>query len=183
MCTSGHIPAGVDAQDGITYNFHYWYVFVEAEVEDPMSVPLLVWSNGGPGAASSYGLFAEFGPLILSDQSFLTPDYNATGVPSLFYNPHAWTKAANILIVNGGGPVGYTYCDCSGARTDCSPSGNGTRCGNWVHNPAEPFFFLMWFFNGLCSGRLPHQSTQHAIRAELVVGVPRVRATAHVLGR
>lgn len=83
------------------------------------------------GAASTYGLFAEFGPLILSDQSTQTAEYNQTGVPSLFYNPHAWTKAANILILNCGGPVGYTYCDCSGARTDCGPAGNGTRCGNW----------------------------------------------------
>jgi hypothetical protein len=83
------------------------YMFVEAEGPNPKSKPLLVWSNGGPGAASTYGLFAEFGPLILSDQSTKTADYNATGVPSLFYNPHAWTKAANILVLNCGGPVGY----------------------------------------------------------------------------
>ncbi len=129
---SGHLPGGTDVQDGTTYTLHYWYMFVEAEGPDPKSKPLLVWSNGGPGAASTYGLFAEFGPLILSDQSTKTADYNATGVPSLFYNPHAWTKAANILVLNCGGPVGYTYCDCSGARTDCGPGGNGTRCGNWV---------------------------------------------------
>jgi hypothetical protein len=62
---------------------HMHYIFVESE-SDPANDPLLIWSNGGPGAGSEFGLFTELGPLELSDQSLKTASYNATGVPSLY---------------------------------------------------------------------------------------------------
>ena len=62
---------------------HMHYIFVESE-NDPANDPLLIWSNGGPGAGSEFGLFTELGPLELSDQSLKTASYNATGVPSLY---------------------------------------------------------------------------------------------------
>jgi len=69
------------------------------------------------------GLFVEMGPLLLSSLSVRTAAYNDTGVPTLYKNPYAWTKVANLLILNGPAPVGYSYC------TPAGPSGDGNSCG------------------------------------------------------
>ena len=60
--------------------------------QDAKNAPLLIWSNGGPGAGSEFGLFTELGPYSLSDRSLRTKEFNDTGVPTLFRNPYAWTK-------------------------------------------------------------------------------------------
>lgn len=43
----------------------------------------------------------------------------------MIYNEHAWTKAANLLIINSPPPVGYSYC------TPAGPSGDANSCGTW----------------------------------------------------
>lgn len=77
---SGHIPAGSDVQDGTHYSMFMWYMFVEAVgVADPTTAPLILFSNGGPGASSAYGLFTEVrhrGPLKL-------PFYASLSLPLL----------------------------------------------------------------------------------------------------
>ena len=77
---AGYISAsdGNSSMDG-KIHMHYW--FVESE-GDPSTDPLLVWSNGGPGASSVFGLVTELGPLMLSDLSFQTEQYNLTGIPT-----------------------------------------------------------------------------------------------------
>ena len=65
---SGHIDGGSDVQDGVAYTMKMWYMYVECECADPSTAPTLLWSNGGPGASSAYGLFTELGPFTLSDQ-------------------------------------------------------------------------------------------------------------------
>jgi len=44
------------------------YVFIESE-NDPVTDPVMIWTNGGPGAASFFGLFTEIGPFELSAES------------------------------------------------------------------------------------------------------------------
>jgi serine carboxypeptidase-like clade 1 len=77
------------------------------------------------------GLFVEMGPLLLSSQSVRTAAYNETGVPTLYRNPYAWTKVANVLILNGPAPVGYSFC------TPAGPSGDGNSCGCVVAHPPD----------------------------------------------
>jgi serine carboxypeptidase-like clade 1 len=133
---SGFISAGSDVQDGTNYTMQMWYMFVEADAPNPKDLPVILWSNGGPGASSAFGLFTELGPFTLSDQSML---FNP---PKLFANPYSWSKLANIVILNGPAPVGYSYCEPAG------PGGIGTSCGSWndtrtaIHNIAfvEGFF-------------------------------------------
>lgn len=136
---SGHVPAGSDEQDGKHFDMHMWYMFVQQENvtdEESYKSPLLIWSNGGPGAASSYGLFTEFGPLVVAAESM------QTNPPTLFRNPYSWSLLSNILLINGPAPVGYSYCDPVG------PSGDGYACGTWndtrtlEHNLA---FLDSWF--------------------------------------
>jgi len=121
---SGYVSAGDDVQDGVKYVMHEHYIFIESE-NDPANDPVLIWTNGGPGAASYFGLFTEVGPYYVSGDSLKTDEFNATGVPTLFDNKYAWTQKANLLIINSPPPVGYSYCDNFG------PAGNGSSCGKW----------------------------------------------------
>eukprot|EP00300_Choanocystis_sp_HF-7_P018936 c20187_g1_i1.p1 GENE.c20187_g1_i1~~c20187_g1_i1.p1 ORF type:complete len:515 (-),score=112.60 c20187_g1_i1:67-1611(-) len=111
-----------DSNDDGTMHTHY--LFVESE-NNPQQDPVLLWFNGGPGAPSLYGAFVELGPFSLDSSSLKTAAYNRTGIPTLYPNPHSWTKVANLLFVNAPPPVGYSYCD------EFGPAGNGTSCGDW----------------------------------------------------
>lgn len=99
------------------------YVFVESEGV-PSSDPIILWSNGGPGSSSMFGIMAELGPLLLSDESLTGPAYEATGVPQLSYNTDTWTKLGNVLAFDWPPPVGYSYCNDD-------PAGDGNSCGAW----------------------------------------------------
>jgi len=98
---------------------HYIYVVREPSVVAKAPAPLLLWSNGGPGASSMFGLFTEIGPLLFSGETL------ASGVPELVANPQSWTKVADVLIFDAPPPIGFSYCDPAG------PPGPGTACGDW----------------------------------------------------
>lgn len=117
---SGYISAG--HEDG--YVMHEHYLFFESE-GDPKSDPLIMWTNGGPGASSLLGSFSELGPYYLADASLQTAAYKATGIPTLFENPYRWTKLGSLLIRNLPPPIGFSYCDPIG------PAGDGHSCGSW----------------------------------------------------
>jgi len=120
---SGYIDAGQSCQQGRCYAMHMHYMFVESERSH--LDPVVLWTNGGPGAASLYGLFVELGPFYLSSRSLETKDCNNSGVPTLFRNEYSWSKFANLLIINSPAPVGFSFCDPAG------PSGDGFSCGTW----------------------------------------------------
>ena len=134
---AGYVSAGNDAD----YNMYEHYFFAESE-NDPANDPVVIWTNGGPGASSFFGMFVELGPFQVNSASLQTESYNKTGIPTLFKNEQSWTKAANVLILNSPPPVGYSYCDPAG------PSGKGESCGSWndtrtaVHNERIPAIFL-----------------------------------------
>ena len=105
------------------------YIFIESE-NDPANDPVIVWYNGGPGAASMFGLFVELGPYYLNQDSLDDPKYNTTGIPQVQPNPHSWTKVANVVAVNNPPPIGFSYCE-GGSRPNTGPSGDGYSCGPW----------------------------------------------------
>jgi len=84
---------------------HYW--FAEAEAADAKSKPVVLWLNGGPGSSSILGFLQEMGPLLM----------NATG--GLMKNPYAWTKQANLFVLESPGGVGYSYCAAQKAGGAC----------------------------------------------------------------
>ncbi|PIA27343.1 hypothetical protein AQUCO_08000015v1 [Aquilegia coerulea] len=73
-----------------------FYYFVEAEI-DPVSKPLVLWLNGGPGCSSlGVGAFSENGPFRPSGQV-------------LVRNEHSWNREANMLYLEAPVGVGFSY--------------------------------------------------------------------------
>ena len=103
------------------------YIFLESE-RDPENDPVVVWYNGGPGAASMFGLFVEIGPYLLNKDSVdpLDPE----GMETVLANPYSWTKVANVVAVNNPPPIGFSYCT-GGDPANTGPSGDGYSCGAW----------------------------------------------------
>lgn len=102
----------------------------------------MLWTNGGPGASSLWGLFTEIGPLILSEESLKTEAYKQSSIPTLFDSDTSWTKLANLLILSGPPPVSFGYCENGG------PEGDGYSCGPWNdESTAEANFHFLegWF--------------------------------------
>jgi len=64
------------------------------------------------GASSLFGLMAEMGPLLLNDLSMEGLEYEASGVPTLFYNPSGWTKMGSLLIFDWPPPVCDFHFSC-----------------------------------------------------------------------
>jgi serine carboxypeptidase-like clade 1 len=90
--------AGCDTSvNGKYCKLHYWLNLASAD--DPLKSPVVLWLNGGPGSSSILGLLQENGPLLM----------NATG--GLMENPWAWTKLANLLVLEAPVGVGYSYCE------------------------------------------------------------------------
>jgi serine carboxypeptidase-like clade 1 len=95
---SGYLDAsaGCDLEtNGPLCQLHYWFALAET---DAASAPVVLWLNGGPGSSSILGFVQELGPLLM----------NATG--GFLENPYAWTKYANVLVLEAPMGVGYSYC-------------------------------------------------------------------------
>jgi serine carboxypeptidase-like clade I len=105
---SGFLDASA-AENGTM--LHYWYAQMEGTEASPSGEghPVVLWLNGGPGSSSILGMLQEMGPVLM----------NSTG--GLMENPYAWTKQANLLILESPGGVGYSYC---------AAMANGGSCHN-----------------------------------------------------
>jgi hypothetical protein len=78
-----------------------WYTFQPAD-EDPESRPLFVFFNGGPGGATSCGLFAA------STARMAVVRDEVTGDAALVLNPDSWTRAGNLLHIDSR-TAGFSY--------------------------------------------------------------------------
>lgn len=75
-------------------NLFYWYVENRDHLAD---APLVLWLNGGPGAASLYGFFMENGPYVINKDGTLSE------------RQYAWSQKANYLVIDQPAGVGFSY--------------------------------------------------------------------------
>lgn len=72
----------------------YWF----AGTENYANSPTILWSNGGPGSSSFWGLFIENGPFVFEPQT--------DGHFRIADNPEGWNRSANYLVFEH--PLGVT---------------------------------------------------------------------------
>jgi cathepsin A (carboxypeptidase C) len=106
-------------------HLHYW--FARCEQEDWATRPTVLWLNGGPGSSSVLGWLQEMGPLLV----------NRTG--GLTRNPWAWTRQANVFVLESPAGVGYSYCEAQKKGGACSNTDNSTAATSLA--ALERFFF------------------------------------------
>ncbi|XP_030760618.1 retinoid-inducible serine carboxypeptidase-like [Sitophilus oryzae] len=74
----------------------FWWLHYTTATQEPTEKPLLIWLQGGPGSSStSYGNFAELGPLDL--------DLNPRNT--------SWVNSANVLFVDNPVGTGFSYVE------------------------------------------------------------------------
>uniref|UniRef100_A0A8B9KIJ1 Carboxypeptidase n=1 Tax=Astyanax mexicanus TaxID=7994 RepID=A0A8B9KIJ1_ASTMX len=73
--------------------------FVESQ-KNPVSSPVVLWLNGGPGCSSLDGFLTEHGPFLIQDDG-----------TTLEYNPYSWNMIANMLYLESPAGVGFSYSD------------------------------------------------------------------------
>jgi len=127
---SGFLDAGTPPSGRGKMFFHYICAMAPGWREKPLAL----WYNGGPGAPSTYGLFQEFGPFLLTAASYSTPAYRATGVPTPRFNPWTWANLTSLCEIDSPAPMGASYCT-EGNGTAGSvggPAGDPYSCGPWT---------------------------------------------------
>ena len=109
--------------------FHY----ICAMAPNWTDMPLSLWYNGGPGAPSTYGLFQEFGPYLLTAESYETDGYRKTKIPTPIYNPWTWANVTSLCEIDSPAPMGASYCTMGNgsASSHGGPSGDPYSCGPW----------------------------------------------------
>lgn len=132
-----------------TANGSLFYWFIESQSSSSSSsnnsdIPLLVWLNGGPGASSMTGLFAENGPFRINNDL------------SLKYNEYSWNKKYHMLFIDNPIDTGFSFCNK----------------GEWVQNEdqmGEQFVTLLnIFFSNEC--HIKYKSSPLYITGESYAG-------------
>ncbi|KAL6841845.1 hypothetical protein ACP4OV_028357 [Aristida adscensionis] len=127
------------------------------------SKPLLLWLNGGPGCSSlGYGAMEELGPFrVMSDGK------------TLYRNPYAWNRAANVMFLESPAGVGYSY---SNTTADYSRSGDNKTADDalafllgWMERFPEykgrDFYIAGESYAGHYVPQLAHAILRHAASA------------------
>jgi len=99
---SGFLNAGTPPSGRGTMYFHY----ICAMAPDWKNKPMTIWYNGGPGAPSTYGLFQEFGPFLLTEESLRGDDE----LPVPIRNPWTWANSSSLCEIDSPAPMGASFC-------------------------------------------------------------------------
>jgi len=79
-------------------NMFFWYIPCQ-EAEKKVA-PLVIWLQGGPGAPSTFGLFAENGPFVIH-----------ANLSSVTQRDYSWTKSFNMLYFDQPVGTGFSFTD------------------------------------------------------------------------
>jgi len=82
-------------------NMFFW--FIPATDVNPMSAPVVIWLQGGPGGSSLFGLLEIHGPFQAR--------FDENGNVHAETNPYAWTKEANVIYIDNPVGAGFSYSD------------------------------------------------------------------------
>ncbi|GAV78824.1 Peptidase_S10 domain-containing protein [Cephalotus follicularis] len=118
---TGDLPFTLETGYTTVGDVEFFYYFVQSE-SNPAADPLLVYFNGGPGCSGLNGFFYQIGPL-----KFDTTNYTG-GLPTLLYEPSAWSKTANIIFLDSPVGSGFTY-----ATTDEGWNTTDTKSAQQAH--------------------------------------------------
>ncbi|KAL3730140.1 hypothetical protein ACJRO7_027184 [Eucalyptus globulus] len=112
---SGTLPFTLETGYITVGDVEFFYYFVQS-TGNPGADPLLLYMNGGPGCSGLNAFLFQLGPL-----KFNITDYTG-GLPSLIYEPDAWTKTANIIFIDAPVGAGFSYATTASAydSTDTS---------------------------------------------------------------
>jgi len=91
------------------------------------------------GASSLVGLFAEVGPYILNEKL------------ELMANPYSWNKKANLLFVEFGVGIGFSFCKNS-TRTDIPCTQTNTTCSPCASSDSQIVSHNLAFLEQFLSG-------------------------------
>eukprot|EP00037_Helgoeca_nana_P030970 m.390176 g.390176 ORF g.390176 m.390176 type:complete len:540 (+) comp28298_c1_seq6:51-1670(+) len=86
-------------------NLFWWYFPAQNGDAD---APTLVWLQGGPGAASTFGLFAEMGPYVL------TPNASSPTGFNLGDRATSWNKKYGMIFIDNPVGAGFSYTGGNG---------------------------------------------------------------------
>lgn len=75
---------------------------------DPMTDPVILWFNGGPGCSSLLGYALEHGPYVV--------DEFASDPNSFTLNKNSWNSNATVIYLESPAGVGFSNC---GNETEC----------------------------------------------------------------
>ncbi|XP_039173546.1 serine carboxypeptidase-like 18 [Eucalyptus grandis] len=130
----GRLPFKLETGYISVGEIEFFYYFVQS-TGNPEADPLLLFMNGGPGCSGLNAFLYQIGPL-----KFNIADYTG-GLPSLLYEPDAWTKTANIIFIDALIGAGFSYT-MTASGYNCTDSLNAAQIQTFLRNwlAAHPSF-------------------------------------------
>lgn len=155
---AGHV--NIDHAKGS--NIFYW--LFEAP-QNPESLPLLIWLNGGPGCSSMDGLWLELGPLRLDPNS-----------ASVLINRHSWHNVANLLFIDQPVGTGFAY-----TKSKNGLASNDDMVNTQFYTFLQEFFKLHPRYINAAEGNQPRSTRPLFISGESHAGHYIPTMAAHIL--
>ncbi|XP_063925748.1 venom serine carboxypeptidase [Zophobas morio] len=101
-------------------NMFFWFFPSQTNFENS---PVILWLQGGPGATSLIGLFAENGPFTVMSQH------------GLKLRKYSWTNTHSVIYIDNPAGTGYSF-------TNNGFSENETQVGLDLYNALQQFFLM-----------------------------------------